>query len=214
MQIPATSRLRFQLMSDADANLLFDIDQDEQVMLYINGGHKSSWQDIEQRMLPRMNAYRNPLLGYGIYAVFATQALPAAVMLNESELPTAVQEPVHDIAEGTYLGWILVRPMNFFTTGAEHDNLELGWRFRRHCWGLGIASEAAAAVANSVVAQRAQLASALPIRALSAIALPDNQASIGVMKKLGMQYVKRYIHQDPLGDYDVVLYRTFVGNQQ
>lgn len=208
MQIPATPRLRFQLMSAADANLLFDVDQDEQVMLYINGGHKSSWQDIEQRMVPRMNAYRDPQLGYGIYAVFATQALPS----KHSGDP-AMPEPLsaqHSAAD-SYLGWILVRPMNFFTTGAEHDNLELGWRFKRHCWGLGIASEAAAAVANSVVAQRAQLTSITPVQALSAIALPDNQASIGVMKKLGMQYVKRYIHQDPLGDYDVVLYQTLVG---
>lgn len=207
MQIPATPRLRFQLMSAPDANLLFDVDQDEQVMLYINGGQKSSWQDIEQRMVPRMNAYRNPQLGYGIYAVFATQALPS----KHSVAPAPIEQlSAPDSTADGYLGWILVRPMNFFTTGAEHDNLELGWRFKRHCWGLGIASEAAAAVANSVVAQRAQLTSITPVQALSAIALPDNQASIGVMKKLGMQYVKRYIHQDPLGDYDVVLYRKMV----
>lgn len=195
MQIPSTPRLRFQLMSDTDAGLLHEVDQDELVMQFINGGHKSSWQDIEQRMLPRMNAYRNPTLGYGIYAVFAQQAL-------------ASTDNQFEISAGAYLGWILVRPMNFFTSGAEHDNLELGWRFKRCCWGLGIASEAAAAVAQSVVEQRRH--DALPVRALSAIALPDNHASVGVMKKLGMQYVKRYIHQDPLGDYDVVLYQKSV----
>lgn len=197
MQIPSTLRLSFQLMSDTDAGLLYDVDQDELVMRFINGGHKSSWQDIEQRMLPRMQAYRNPQLGYGIYAVFAKQALASPD--NHVELSV-----------GAYLGWILVRPMNFFTTGAEHDNLELGWRFKRECWGLGIASEAAAAVAQSVVKQRLPLNTAVPIRALSAIALPDNHASVGVMKKLGMQYVKRYIHHDPLGDYDVVLYQQSV----
>jgi RimJ/RimL family protein N-acetyltransferase len=42
----------------------------------------------------------------------------------------------------------------------------------------------------------------------SAIAVKDNLASIAVMKKLGMQYIKTYSHTDsPLGDVDVVLYR-------
>ena len=197
MQLPSTSRLRFQLMSDKDAALLYDVDQDELVMRYINGGQKSSWQDIEQRMLPRMNAYRNPTLGYGIYAVYAqpTFALSASPFELNSE---------------NYMGWILVRPMNFFTTGAEPDNLELGWRFKRCCWGQGIASEAAATVAQYVVQQRHHQPMAVPIRALSAIALPDNHASIGVMKKLGMAFVKQYIHYDPLGYHEVVLYQRFV----
>lgn len=200
MHIPASTRLRFQLMSAHDTALLHEVDQDEQVMRYINGGQKSSWQDIEQRMLPRMNAYRDPALGYGIYAVFNQQPL---------------QTPAGDvIAADTYLGWILVRPMNFFTTGAEPDNLELGWRFKRECWGLGIASEAAATIAHSVVQQRALLPTAPAVTSLSAIALPDNHASIAVMKKLGMQYVSRYIHRDPLGDYDVVLYSRSVAHNE
>lgn len=198
MHIPATLRLDFRLLTADDANLLFEVDQDELVMKYINGGARSSWQDIKQRMLPRMNAYRDAELGYGIYGVFANS--PAAPWL------------AHSSAHPQYLGWVLVRPMNFFTSGAEHHNLELGWRFKRACWGHGIASEAAATIANDVVRQRQQLANARPSQApavthLSAIALPDNHASIGVMKKLGMHYVKRYIHQDPLGDYDVVLYQ-------
>ena len=46
---------------------------------------------------------------------------------------------------------------------------------------------------------------------VSAIAMPDNTASIGVMRKLGMQFVKRYMHQDALGDVDAVLYRMSIG---
>lgn len=200
MQIPSTLRLRFQLMSDTDAELLYEVDQDERVMQFISGGKKSSWQDIQERMLPRMNAYRDPTLGYGIYAVYAQQELT----LSDSPF---------ELSAGTYLGWILVRPMNFFTTGAEPDNLELGWRFKRCCWGLGIASEAAAAVAQSVIEQLQAQPMVVPVRAISAIALPDNHASIAVMKKLGMAFVKQYIHHDPLGDYDVVLYQRLVENE-
>ena len=38
MQIPSTSRLRFQLMSDKDAALLYDVDQDE-----LAGGCETGW---------------------------------------------------------------------------------------------------------------------------------------------------------------------------
>lgn len=189
MQIPASQRLTFRLLDAQDAELLFRLDQDPAVMHYINGGVPSTMQDIVQRMLPRMQAYRNPAKGYGIYGVFAREA----IMLTDGQ----------SLAAGDYLGWVLVRPMNFFTTGAEPDDLELGWRFFRHCWRQGIASEAAAAVA-------AVLAGQPGIRKLSAIALPDNHGSVAVMKKLGMSYVKRYIHRDPLGDYDVVLYSKTV----
>lgn len=186
MQIPASNRLTFRLMDDHDADLLFTLDQDPAVMQYINGGVPSSHTDITERMLPRMNAYRDAAKGYGIYAVFSRLAL---TLTDGTALPA-----------DTYLGWVLVRPMNFFTTGAEPDNLELGWRFFRRYWQQGFASEAAAAV-SAVLAQQPQ------IRFLSAIALPANTGSVAVMQKLGMQYVKRYIHRDPLGDYDVVLYR-------
>ena len=36
----------------------------------------------------------------------------------------------------------------------------------------------------------------------------DNDGSVAVMKKMGMDYIKSYIHCDSqLGDLDVVLYR-------
>lgn len=192
MRIPATSRLEFRLFDAADAPLLFELDQDELVMKYINGGHPSSWPDILNRMVPRMNAYRDASLGYGLYGVFARSDA------NTNQDRQVATSPA-------YLGWILVRPMNFFTTGAEHTNLELGWRFKRSCWGQGIASEAATAVTRAVVQQRQNVCPA--ITHVSAIALPDNHASIAVMKKLGMQYVSRYLHKDPLGTVDVVLYQ-------
>ncbi len=40
--------------------------------------------------------------------------------------------------------------------------------------------------------------------------MEDNLASIHVMKKLGMKYVKTAIHKDPLGDDEVVYYQMLV----
>jgi RimJ/RimL family protein N-acetyltransferase len=189
MQIDPSARLYYRLMDDNDAGLLFELDQDAEVMKYINGGVPSTEADIQQRMLPRMNAYRDPAKGYGLYAVF-TRA--AQTLTDGATLPA-----------DSYIGWVLVRPMYFFTTGAVPADLELGWRFKRCVWRQGYASEAAAAVC----AAAAQLPG---VTHLSAIALPDNSGSVAVMKKLGMQFVRRYLHRDPLGDFDVVHYSMAV----
>ena len=46
----------------------------------------------------------------------------------------------------------------------------------------------------------------LEIQQFSAIAMPSNIASIKVVTKLGMEFVKQGVHYDPLGDLDVVYY--------
>ncbi|MDX1536483.1 GNAT family N-acetyltransferase [Arsukibacterium sp.] len=176
LQIPATERLSFKLLHEQDAELLFEIDQDEEVMRYLNGGKRTSMQQITEIFLPRMAQYRNPERGYGIWQV-------------------------RRIDGNAYLGWVLIRPMGFNTATPSSDDVELGWRFKRQFWGQGYASEAAAAIAAAVLAHNPA------VHFLSAIAMPDNAGSIGVMRKLGMTFIKRYLHQDALGEVDAVLYR-------
>ena len=179
LQIGATTRLHFTLLSEQDAQLLFEVDQDAEVMRYINGGTLTSMQTIVEVMLPRMAHYRNPVLGYGIWQVRRND-------------------------DNAYLGWVLIRPMGFNSQTPSTDDVEIGWRFKCQYWGCGYASEAAAAVAQAVLAHNPK------VQFLSAIAMPDNAGSIGVMRKLGMQFVKRYLHCDALGDVDAVLYRMAV----
>lgn len=176
LQIPATERLSFQLLSEQDAELLFEVDQDEEVMRYLNGGKRTSMQQIVEIFLPRMAQYRNPVTGFGIWQVMRRE-------------------------DNAYLGWVLIRPMGFNTVSPSTDDVELGWRFKRQYWCQGYASEAAAAVAAAVTANNPA------VHCLSAIAMPDNAGSIGVMRKLGMRFIKRYLHQDALGEVDAVLYR-------
>lgn len=180
INIPNSSRLRFSLISQDDKALLFELDQDPEVMKYINGGKTTTWEDIEQRLIPRLNAYRNPEKGWGIWAV-------------------------HTLDEDKFLGWVLVRPLYFFddSTPTELNNLELGWRFKRETWGKGYGTEAAQAVAD-IVSQRPE------INKISAIAEKANIGSTRIMEKLGMSYIKELIYRDPLGDMTAVYYEKIV----
>ena len=165
-------------MGPEDADLLFQLDQDIEVMRYINGGKMTSREDIENVFIPRIAQYVNPEKGWGIWKVSKTEK-------NE------------------FIGWVLVRPMDFFSASPQWDNLELGWRFMRKSWGHGYATEAALKIMQS-------LHQASSAKHFSAIALPDNHASINIMKKLGMKYLKTDLHKDPLGDLEVVYYEVLV----
>ena len=186
MQVANTSRLQLSLITLDDSALLFELDQDERVMHFLNGGIKTTQQQIDTVMMPRLAQYLHPAKGWGLWKV---QALDCAE--NEQ----------HGLS-GEYLGWVLVRPMHFFTQAQPH-NLELGWRFKHISWGKGYATEAAKAVMEAVSASA-------EVTHVSAIAVEDNLASIAIMKKLGMTFLHKSIHRDPLGDTEAVFYQKMV----
>ena len=66
MRIPDTDRLEFHFMTRKDAEALFELDQDEDVMLYINGGHMTTMEDIRQISIPRLESYANEDEGWGM----------------------------------------------------------------------------------------------------------------------------------------------------
>lgn len=174
MDISNTSRLQFHFVTAADADFLWLLDQDDEVMKYV-GGHKTSKEAIADKFIPRIQAFADKDKGWGLWRV------------------SEVNAPHDD------LGWILVRPLGFFTGNRDDENMELGWRFHRKTWGQGIATEAAAQVKAALMAQG--------YRRFSAIALPENTASIAVMKKLGMTFSHLYHYQDAAFDDEVVVYQ-------
>ncbi|MCW8865093.1 MAG: GNAT family N-acetyltransferase [Colwellia sp.] len=178
IKIENSSRLSYRLLGKEDAQILWQLDQDPEVMKFINGGKPNSMETINDVFIPRMLAYLNAEQGWGIWQVCDK---------NTQE----------------YFGWVLVRPMDFFTDTPKLDDIELGWRFFQKSWGKGYATEAAIAIKNAIASQT-------NIHHVSALAYEDNIGSIGVMKKLGMEFIKRYEHKDPIGDFMAVHYQMSV----
>jgi len=174
MHIPNTKRLRFRFLTANDSDLFFDLDQDPEVMKYINGGIISTRQTIAAWYTPRLASYADQERGWGLWGVFLTE-------------------------DDSYLGWILVRPMHFFTDERDDTDLEVGWRFFRSAWGRGYATEAAQAVMNHLESKSA-------CERFTAHAKKENTASINVMQKLGMTFVSEAIEPETFGDKICVVY--------
>lgn len=174
ISIDNSERLSYRLMTESDADLLFALDQDPAVMQHINQGKPTTRTEIETVFLPRMMQYRNPVKGWGLWQV-------------------------NTLEDDDFIGWILVRPMHFFSNQRDDEDLELGWRFMQKSWGKGYATEAAKSVMRALHQQA-------NYNRFSAVAVPDNSGSIRMMEKLGMTYQKTALHKDPLGDMEAVYY--------
>ncbi|WP_462170147.1 GNAT family N-acetyltransferase [Pseudoalteromonas xiamenensis] len=174
MKITPSARLMYRMITPDDAQLLFELDQDPSVMQYLNGGVPTSMEDIHNRFLPRIASFHNEEKGWGLWHV-------------------ATKE------EHKFIGWILVRPMFYFTEERDDTDMELGWRFKQTTWGQGYATEAALHVATHIEKLN-------ELKSFSAVAAVDNIGSIAVMKKLGMHFVKQDIHTDPTWQTEVVYY--------
>jgi RimJ/RimL family protein N-acetyltransferase len=175
MKVNDSARLSYELITKGDAELLFKLDQNPEVMRFINGGQQTSMKEIVDVFIPRVKKFTNPALGWGLWKV--------TVKTDQS-----------------FIGWILIRPMEFFTPNPELDNLEIGWRFMQSSWGHGYATEAALAV-KAIVEQHDN------VKKISAIADEKNIASLLVMKKIGLSYVKNHLYKGPMGDMQVVYYQ-------
>ncbi|KZN60974.1 hypothetical protein N473_23350 [Pseudoalteromonas luteoviolacea CPMOR-1] len=174
MRVNQTNRLTYRLLTPDDADLLFALDQNPEVMQFINGGQSTSRDDINSIFIPRLKQFSNQDKGWGLWGCF---------LLDSNE----------------FIGWILVRPMDFFTAKRDDSNLEIGWRFMQSSWGKGLASEAALQIADTLTEHKVATK-------LTALAHADNQGSINVMKKIGLEYLKTAIHTEPLGSAEVVVY--------
>ena len=91
-----------------------------------------------------------------------------------------------------FVGWFHLRP-----SVVDETVLEIGYRLRRDAWGRGLATEGSRALV-------AYAFDSLDRTCVDACAMPDNAASIGVMKKCGMHYAGAFVH--PRGGMEVVRY--------
>jgi RimJ/RimL family protein N-acetyltransferase len=154
-----TDRLVLRDILESDAELLFELDSDPEVMRFIG-----------PRPADDVSWYRQR-----IEAVYVPQQAHAwhGVWM------------VHDRASRQALGWVFVRPAPRSIVAREMgwtrpDEIEIGYRFRQPAWGRGIATEAATPLAQIALADEATTA-------LVACAFKGNAASLRVLEKLGLE---------------------------
>jgi RimJ/RimL family protein N-acetyltransferase len=94
---------------------------------------------------------------------------------------------VRERVGNAFVGWLQLE-----AAPDREDEAELGFRFRRNAWGLGYASEGAAALV-------AHALDVLGFRRVFAHALNDNRASIRVMEKIGLTPAGPWSYRDMPG---------------
>lgn len=114
-----TDRLVLRPFTDADAPHLLALDNDPEVMRYINGGRPTTADAIRDRTLPRL-LHDHPCTG--------TRGFWAA----------------EEKATGTFLGWFELRPL----ADHDATVVELGYRLNQAAWGRGYATEGARALVD------------------------------------------------------------------
>ncbi len=112
-----TERLILREFTEADANLLVELDSDPAVMFRITGGIPTSREDIENDFLPAFLQYYSKPSGFGFWAVV-------------------------EKSTGEFVGWFHLRP----GPGHPDEEPELGYRLRRVAWSRGYATEGSMAL--------------------------------------------------------------------
>jgi RimJ/RimL family protein N-acetyltransferase len=107
-----TERIVLRRFTHADANNLFELDSDPDVMRFINGGTPTPLDVVKNEDLPWFIEYGERFPGYGFWAA-------------------------EDKSSGEFLGWFLFRPPE----DGSPDEPELGYRLRKSAWGKGYATE-------------------------------------------------------------------------
>ncbi|GAA3013396.1 GNAT family N-acetyltransferase [Streptomyces lactacystinicus] len=112
-----TERLLLRPFTEADVDDLFALDNDPEVMRFINGGKPADREAIRTRTLPRL-LHVHPCSG--------TRGFWAA----------------QEKTTGTFLGWFELRPLDDHDPAV----VELGYRLNRSAWGRGCATEGSLAL--------------------------------------------------------------------
>lgn len=106
-----SERLRLRRFTEQDVDHLHALDNDPEVMRYLNGGAPTPRQAIEQQILPGFMQTDPAQPRFGFWA---------------AELK----------ASGEFVGWFSLRPLP-----ENPQHAALGYRLKRAAWGQGLATE-------------------------------------------------------------------------
>ncbi len=179
-----TERLRLRQFTEDDADNLFELDSDIEVIRFANigvikGGKPldTDYETIQNRTLPRFLQYYQKYDGYGFWA--------------------AIEKSWNQ-----FIGWFHFRPaldsqLNLNSGLYEASDIELGYRLRKAAWGKGYATEGSRALILKGFSE-------LGTQRVVSSALATNAASIRVMEKAGLKFERKYLLQEI--DREVVKY--------
>jgi RimJ/RimL family protein N-acetyltransferase len=151
--------------SDADAQLLFDLDSDPEVMRFIGPFGMPTAEAYRERIRTVWLPYYSPHSSRGFWAIIEKD--------TEQFAGWCFLRPAIDYKFATEAGW--TRP----------SDLELGYRLRRAAWGRGLATGASAVLVQCTLVDPA-------VTCVVAAALISNRASTRVMEKIGMTRVREF----------------------
>jgi len=109
-----SERLVLRPFVEGDIPLLVDLDNDSDVMKFINGGFPSTFDDRKAMFSRTLGFYQKYNHKFGVWI---------AIEKNTSN----------------FVGWFILRPDK--TAPDNLENLELGYRLKKSFWGKGFATE-------------------------------------------------------------------------
>ena len=118
-----TERMYLRRFRSEDAQLLFDLDSDPEVMRFISKGPPTPMPRIQNEFIPRFLDYYSQSPPRGFWAAH----------LGESN---------------EFIGWFHLRPDKI-----SPEEMELGYRLRRNAWGRGLATEVSRALVRNALGQ-------------------------------------------------------------
>ncbi len=111
-----TERMYFRQFRAEDAQVLFELDGDPEVMRFISKGQPTPLSKIQNEFIPRFLEY---------YRQSPSQGFWAAHLFRSHE----------------FIGWFHLRPDRI-----SPGEMELGYRLKRSVWGHGLATEGSSAL--------------------------------------------------------------------
>ena len=164
-----TERLILRQLTEEDADNLFELDSDPEVVRFTpDAGKPKDYTVIQTEIIPRFLALYEQYEGYGVWA--------------------AVEK-----SSQAFIGWFFFRPAvhapYFDPALANESDVEIGYRLRKAAWGKGYATVGSKALIFKGFSE-------LGTQRVVAVALAANTASIRVLEKAGLKLENRFVYDN------------------